>query len=176
MNKEYREKSPERVTFDGICCFHSETGTEGGYWAFQDNNFIEPNTRYFSCTECNLWWDKQKTPTPALPDVLLNPPRKFCGAGDHHFEPISKTTWSYEGMHILKDGDRLTIYSPEDSKIKVWSGVISLQYYPVFRENAFGLWIHADQRGIDRETWAKWFFEEYPAKLVTKKREEAESE
>lgn len=26
----------------GVCFFHSETGTEGGFWAFQDEKFMEP--------------------------------------------------------------------------------------------------------------------------------------
>lgn len=27
------------------------------------------------------------------------------------------------------------------------------------------MWIHADQKGIEREVWAEYFFEKYPAKL-----------
>lgn len=30
----------EKPTLEGILHFHSETGTEGGYWAFQDKHFI----------------------------------------------------------------------------------------------------------------------------------------
>jgi len=107
-------------TLRGICHFHSETGTEGGYWAFQDSQFI--NGKY----------------------------------------------WSYGGLHILRDGDRLTIYSPDQPDQIVWSGIIALQRHPLFTEHVHGgWWIHADQIGQDRETWAKYFFEEYPAELTS---------
>jgi len=45
-------------------------------------------------------------------------------------------------------------------------GKISLRQFPAFSEHANGLWIHADQNGIDRQTWARWFFEQYPAELA----------
>ena len=31
-------------SIDGVCYFHSETGTEGGYWAFQDRRFINESS------------------------------------------------------------------------------------------------------------------------------------
>src|SRR3989344_1541964 len=102
----------------GVCFFHSETGTEGGYWAFQDGEHI-----------------------------------------------ISPQKGSYEGLHILENGDRLTIFSPDNPTQVVWFGVISLRQYPPFTENVFGYWIHADQEGVDREVWATYFFKEYPAEL-----------
>ncbi|MEK6809705.1 MAG: hypothetical protein AABY40_03450 [Nanoarchaeota archaeon] len=104
---------------EGVLFFHSETGTEGGYWAFQDSQFISSDN----------------------------------------------ASWSYEGLHILRNGDRLTIYHPENNN-EVWSGVIALKQYPLFTEDARGLWIHADQTGIDRETWAEYFFKSYRARLI----------
>jgi hypothetical protein len=111
----------------GVCHFFSETGTEGGHWAFQDAAYITP-----------------------------------AGPGRSH------PSWSYEGLHILEDGDRLTIFDREDGSMVVWKGEISLVQHPLFTEDAFGFWIHADQRGIERERWGKWFFGEYPAELVKK--------
>lgn len=98
----------------GLCTFYTETGTEGGYWAFQDEQFI-----------------------------------------------------SYDGLHILKNGDILIIYSKDNPKIIVWSGVISLKQYEVFTQDASGMRIHADQKGIDRDEWAKFFFKEFSAELWT---------
>jgi len=109
----------------GLLDFFFETGTEGGFWAFQDSRYISPPTQEFP-----------------------------------------EGQWSYEGLHILKDGDFLTIYSKDNPTEIVWSGVISLRNYPLFTEAVFGLWIHADQEGVDRETWARWFFEGYAAKLI----------
>lgn len=108
----------------GVCHFHSETGTEGGFWAFQDEKFISP-----PCAE------------------------------------FPKGQWSYKGLHILKDGDRLTIYDKNDYQKVVWRGVIKLKQYSVFTQDAFGLWIHTDQEGLDRKVWARYFFDEHPAIL-----------
>lgn len=110
--------------YKGFLEFYSETGTEGGFWAFQDERFIFPPNDTFRHEQ-----------------------------------------YSYEGLHVLENGDRLTIYSP-DAKEVVWEGEISLKPYHIFTEDAFGVWIHADQEGVDRKTWAKWFFESYPAKLI----------
>ena len=98
----------------GFCIFHSESGTEGGYWAFQDEKFI-----------------------------------------------------SYEGLHILEDGNILIIYSKDNPETVVWSGIIALKQYEAFTQGASGMRIHADQNGINREEWAKFFFQEFPAELWT---------
>lgn len=111
--------------FKGVLHLYSETGTEGGFWALQDERFI---TR---------------------------------GKG----VPFGEQ-WSYEGLHILKDGDSLTIYSKENAEETVWDGEISLKRHPLFTEHVGGLWIHADQNGIDRETWAGYFSNGHQAKLI----------
>ncbi len=117
MNKMPPKDSDESA-LRGLCHFHSETGTEGGYWAFQDSQYI------------------------------------------------SDGSWSYKGLHLLEDGDYLTIYDKRDLHRMVWSGVIKLTQYASFTQEVFGCWIHADQDGVDRQTWGQWFLEEYPAILV----------
>lgn len=102
----------------GVLFFHSETGTEGGYWAFQDSDYISPDSGM----------------------------------------------WAYEGLHLLKNGDRLKIYSKHDTCV-IWEGAIALIEYPPFTQEANGFWIHADQLGEDREDWAGFFFNQYPAEL-----------
>ncbi|MEK7464483.1 MAG: hypothetical protein AAB617_01755 [Patescibacteria group bacterium] len=170
----------------GRCTFHSETGTEGGYWSFQDGKFITQNTTRFSCSKCHRYWDKAQYPDglpdskdrkealvvervmPMTEEMLREDwkPSQTCPPGECTFEPTSKEDWSYEGLHILKNGDRLTIYSPDNSQGVVWSGTIKLKRYPVFTEHAFGMWIHADQEEVEREVWAEWFMEGYPAEFV----------
>lgn len=142
---------------EGVCAFHSETGTEGGYWAFQDSRYIEKNVGYGWCKKCGKSLRNQNN------DKQLRLPNE-CPNGAHE-EEIGDS-WSYEGLYILKDGDRLEIYSKDDPNKTVWSGIIKLRQYPPFTEDAFGLWIHSDQEGVDRKIWAKWFIEEYPAKLI----------
>lgn len=106
----------------GVIFFHSETGTEGGYWAFQNEEFMSADGK----------------------------------------------SWSYDGLHTLNTGDHLTIYDKEEKEI-VWQGKINLTQFTIFEEDAFGLWIHNTQIGVDKETWAKWFFDELPAVLERKK-------
>lgn len=63
--------------------------------------------------------------------------------------------WSHKGLHILEDGDHLTIYSKDNPQEEVWSGVISLRQCRPFT-----------QKGINKRTWTKWFFRGLPAKLI----------
>ena len=72
--------------------------------------------------------------------------------------------WSYDGLHVLKNGDRLKVIHPTEKTI-VWDGVIELKSFPVFTEHANGRWIHADQTGISRQEWSDFFFKKYPAQL-----------
>ena len=109
----------------GVLDFWSETGTEGGHWAFQDEKYISP-------------------PTPEWPHER----------------------WSYDGLHVLDNGDILVIYSKDNPNQIVWSGEIELIQHEVFTESAYGMWIHTDQKGVDRDIWARWFMEGYPAMLV----------
>ena len=155
---------------EGVLFLHSETGTEGGYWAFQDSQFTSPNTTRYSCKKCNLYWDKENN--PSAPPIFEQPSPDgfpdYCSPNAHQFKLVCKENWSYEGLHILGDGDQLTIYHPDNNN-EVWSGVIALKQHPLFTEDAHGFWIHADQIGIDREIWAEYFFKGYSAKLVPSK-------
>ena len=188
MNKD----SESLELLSGFLRFYSETGTEGGYWAFQDRRFIKENTTKFYCKKCYKYWDKDKYPDAPPPigsrpvqvelAVPLNevplesiknktfkaPP--MCQTNEHDFQLIGETSESFDGHHILKNNDWLSIYSKDNPAIMVWSGIIRLKKYPPFTENILGLWVHSDQIGVEEETWAKWFLEEYPATLVPYKK------
>jgi len=163
--------SAKQKSLRGVCCFHSETGTEGGYWAFQDSQFITKDVPRPYCKKCGKYLKPQKSGgikiTKVLrttQDILDSKEPRECPEGQHESE--TDDSWSYEGLHILKDGDHLVIYSKNNPSKIVWSGIIQLCRYAVFTEHAFGFWIHADQGGVDRNLWAKWFLEEYTAKLI----------
>ena len=145
----------------GILHFHSETGTEGGYWAFQDSQFITINTTRFSCVKCHKCWDKEKYPEGPIPrssdaiymdrSIPLDQATGLnfelpseCPPDQHDFQPISKESWSYEGLQILENGDRLTIYSKDGPRKVLWSGKISLLNYPLFTLSVFGMWAHSE--------------------------------
>lgn len=111
----------EHKTLDGILHFYSETGTEGGFFAVQDEKYISD---------------------------------------------LGKVTeqWKYEGLHLLKDSDYLRIFD-YDRQTELWSGTINLERFPPFTESIFGMWMHSIQKDVNREEWARYFFEAYPAQL-----------
>ena len=65
--------------------------------------------------------------------------------------------WAYEGLHILEDGDLLTIYTKDMSRLVLWEGTISLRGEGDFT----GI-----QEGLHRQRWIYWFLHQYPASLV----------
>lgn len=77
----------------------------------------------------------------------------------------SQDNWDYAGLHILHNGDKLTIFDKENRELVVWEGKIDLTEPTNFEEDAFGYWIHNTQKGADKELWGTWFFEENPAVL-----------
>ena len=141
----------------GRTLFYTETGTEGGYWAFQDEAHIKPNTTRFSCTKCNMYWDKVRSVDEPVFDG------NYCRPGEHDFQLFSKEDWSYDGLHVLKDRDILNILDDEEHLL--WSGTIKLKYFDAFTEDIDGWWIHSEQEGIDRVKWAKMFMKEHKAIL-----------
>ena len=164
--------SAEKRVLGGVCTFHSETGTEGGYWAFQDEKFIKRDAPRGYCKKCGLWMRPQNGVIQAtrVHTVSLDADgqikadeRPICADGDH--EEYVGDEWSYKGLHILKNGDRLTIFSKDNPEEVAWEGIINLHYLPLFTEDAHGLWIHHDQDGVVREEWALWFFKCHPARL-----------
>lgn len=259
-------------TFEGILHLYSETGTEGGYWALQDREYITHITPGYGVFSGNHVWDQAnpqrhgKTAEAAevlkdgewlpLPDPMQEEPDyiesslfkgetrgdreadkrlmakydfkiiysedhwdEMWGKGNWHYEDeeahtaiapdgqrwLSRGTpntepqrpygvaqgeltrntvlwddgveeerpsdsllierWSYEGLKVLANGDHLTIYD-KIYHAPVWSGEIKLKQHKLFTESASGLWIHADQEGITRESWAQFFFDQLPATLV----------
>lgn len=269
--QEGRESSETHTTLKGILIFHSETGTEGGYWAFQDESFISKKTPDFGIFGGETVFDasnperKGKTQDKAevlhgdkwdpLPDpvqeeedyilsslfcgeergdkdadkrlmekydfkikyatermdemygkgkwhledsntaIAPDGSRIFFGGTPHSDRPyglafgdvtrnivewedgvveerfsptLLKEAWSYEGLHVLEDGDELTIYDKEDTEKVVWQGTIALTPFSVFQDSAYGMWIHNDQIGQERDLWARWFMNENPARLTTK--------
>jgi len=170
--QEVKNMTESRPSIRGVLHLWSETGTEGGYWALQDQRFITPNTTRFSCQTCGAYWDKAERPSGPVADEHVGDRHgtnsfglPFCPPGTHDFRLICPEDWSYEGLHVLKDGDELTVYSKDDPSVTVWSGTIRLKQHPLFTEDASGFWLHADQEGVSREQWAEWFFQGHPATL-----------
>src|SRR3989339_1130112 len=132
--------SHERV-LHGFIQFWSETETEGGYWAFFHKRRALTKIPQGHCQTCGLF--VQNITTEKL---------KPCSNGQPHCEETSLAILDHAWIHVLKNGDQLTIYDKDGTKI-VWEGTIELIPYPIFSQQAYDQWIHADQTGIERETW-----------------------
>ena len=134
-----------------------ETGLEGNYWAFQDNQFISKDALKLWCKKCGKYLDSQKSEKEP----------SECPDGQH--EPEISDSWSYEGLHILKDGDYLRVFSKENPNEIIWEGEIQLRQRTSFDENVFGWRVHSKPTNVDPEKWARWFLNEHPAKFTKKK-------
>lgn len=143
----------------GVTTFFSETGTEGGYWAVQDEKHIHPNTTRFVCTKCHMYWDKNRSPDePTF--------KGWCPVGQHDFKLANPENWDYEGLHILKDGDHLTIFQKDEVLIR-WKGVVHLEEMP-FEFGIFGWRTHSRELHTQDEIWAELFHTGYPSILEPK--------
>lgn len=202
---------PAPDTYRGVLHFYSETGTEGGAWAFQDEKFIGLDApSQFRCTRCGRVWDKDRDEQPPPPsftywrderteggkkyssgyygsDVYL--PDGDLGPGElnQSFTSSSNETarqcaekghaewenmyphgmWSYEGLHILADGDELTVL---DGDKELFSGVVKLP--PRQDPYADGAYVAGGGLTAHRKppvgTKEDWWFEERQATLKTK--------
>lgn len=175
----------QQSEIEGVLHLFSETGTEGGDWAFQDARYIQKNVPRGYCKKCGKWFAKQEGPIQVgrvtmITDEVFEeinrtgklPEQTDC-VNDAHEEDIGES-WSYEGLHILENGDRLTIFDKQDPQKIVWEGVIKLCQHNLFTEaTSNGMWIHADQKGVKRGVWEKFFLEGYPAKLVPRRKRQA---
>ena len=127
--------------YHGRLQFHSETGTEGGYWAFQDEQFIHVKGQEVS------WCSGP--PCPAS-----------IGDSEH---------WSYDGLKILQNGDWVTIFNDDTKQEVAWEGVIDLTSqdpYASDSTDAYGMAVHSTPNNCDMRMWLWYFFQELPAKLV----------
>ncbi len=131
--------------------------SDGTRWVYGGTPSTEPNRPYGvlqnGLTRATVDWEADVIEQKRLSNTLL------------------VDSWSYEGLHILQNGDQLTIYHP-DNKKEVWSGLINLKQHGLFTEHASGFWIHADQKGIERDVWAEYFFKGYHARLIPVKDQE----
>jgi len=126
----------------GCLYFHSETGTEGGWYAFFDDAHAHRGQVGDPCP-----WSNPDCP------VMLG----------LHFQHRR-----YEGLHRLRNGDHLTVW--EENGTIVFDGIVKLNLrHDIYHDDqatVLGWWVNQEPAvGVDRETWATWFFDELPATL-----------
>lgn len=202
-------------TMAGVLVFHSETGTEGGWYAFQNAKFMGlPAPNQWVCTHCGRVWDKDRDTEPPKPsftywrdmedqvspsgtryvsgfagydephddlpegspsgaDAEWNRRRNAIAlvcyteghAGFEHMYPNG--IWSYEGLHMLKNGDRLRVFAKGKSRV-LWEGPVALEGVQGFTHDVRGLWVNQRPTLLDEEQWSSWFLDGHPAELTPK--------
>lgn len=150
----------KRKTLSGMLFVYGETGSGGDHWAFLDERYAKENTTHFVCAKCLLHWDKGQEP-----DGPTVSGKRYCRPGKHRFRLVPDKTWSYEGLHVLSDGDELTIYAKHDPAQVIWSGTIKFRPYDPLVDGADEHWIRRCQVGISRQQWEELFLNHFPATL-----------
>lgn len=160
----------------GVLVFHSETGTEGGWYAFQDEKFMGIPDDTENCAKCGYMRKYVEEEEAAGREIIpssesLKYGLGICNYADHEWKLLfPKGRSSYEGLHMLKDGDHLRIRQPDTYEI-LWQGnVLFTRNTDLYTEDSqahvHGMWVNQEPNvGVDRETWAEWFISEYPADL-----------
>jgi hypothetical protein len=148
------------VTMRGICSLWFEAGTEGVYWAFQDKRFVGiPDSMRFCCVKCGRVWDKKRNE--------CSPKRIFDDECDHIKDHEWKLLypnglWLREGLHILSEGDLLSVFNKNEPKKILWKERI---LFDPSHTGGAHLRIGAccTRSGVLKK---KWFTENYPAELT----------
>lgn len=123
--------------------FHSETGTEGGWYTWQDHAFI-----YTKDNHC-----------PQHGATKYTDGRIHCPALDTK----QGECWSYNGLNYLNNGDHLKVFVGGEL---FWEGDVLLNARTdVYTNNeavVYGFWVNQEpdpSMGIDRLDWARWFLD-----------------
>lgn len=130
--------------------FYSETGTEGGYWAFASENvFYRHSEEDLIDGQCP--WGES-----------------YCPPKDGSYHTHAK----HEGLHILRDGDGLLIFDHGyNHPALVREESLEFSKFTIFEESSRGMWAHNHpiRPNIPLELWGHLFIDEYPAILITDK-------
>jgi hypothetical protein len=83
-------------------------------------------------------------------------------------DSIGREQWSYEGLHILEEGDYLIIYHPVDPDEIMWEGTISATSVLLNKLGFASALNHPKNLNIDVNKWERFFMRHYPAILIPK--------
>lgn len=134
-----------------------------------------PAPHSYTCTTCHRYWNKQSDknePAPHVDEKGRALMQNECAPGTHKWELSNPDgVWAYEGLHILKNDDLLTVYDKDNPSVVLWSGIVSLKQRKSYHEHIVSGYIcHTVPRNVPINTWKEWFFGEYPAELMLGRR------
>lgn len=172
------------MTKTGKLSFHSETGTEGGYYALQDSeNIAYAVPKWGVFTHEDVYEPEDEFKRGKVRSAYNRDGSKFQCArpGDVSYldisweddtEDIARPSntvhveqWGYEGLVILKSADILTIFEKGVGSTALWGGLVQLERQDPYAEGSyapFGMASHLKPLGVDPVTpdeWTSWFFQ-----------------
>jgi hypothetical protein len=141
------------TTWTGRLLFHSETGTEGGWYAFQSHAPGHAHSYDQPCFYVAASAD-------SCPTLMT----------DEHGKRLTDWHYSYDGLMRLRNGDRLVVKGQDGSSV-VWEGEVQLEGLPLFSHGVGPYWVNQIPAGISKDspeeiTWASMFFDGMPAELT----------
>lgn len=163
----------------------SETGTEGGYWAIQDERYIRytiPKVppfkghpvsdldvcRYGKILE-SMHESGERLDSARPGQIALHVVRWDDGEQELvETDNLRAKYFSYNGLRLLENGDELTVFEKVDPSEIAWKGVVKLVEHDegIDRTLNHPFRLHHDQEGVDQNLWAHFFLSEYPGMLV----------
>ena len=81
---------------------------------------------------------------------------------------MGQEQWSYKGLHVLEEGDYLTIYHPADPDEILWEGLISETEPLISKPGSAAALNYPKKLGVSLKKWNRFFFRNYPATLIPK--------
>lgn len=97
-------------------------------------------------------------------------PGRHLAFQDRSVKPKGSEEFSFEGLHLLKPGDKLRIFLPSGGRNPLehedvaWEGKVSSEH-ELTSHDRFKRWVSADPTG-KRAAWIEYFLKEYPAELT----------
>lgn len=82
---------------------------------------------------------------------------------DSSVAPLEHEQLRYEGLHFLKPGDKLKVFSPDNPENVVWEGEITNKQLPP--DGRLKPWANQDPSG-ERKRFIQYFSNEFPAELA----------
>ncbi len=164
--------------------FHSETGTEGGYFALQDSAHItyqQPNYGVFkghsvydpqdifrrgkvdsSYREDGTAFEVGRIGDVSFLDILWNDGVTDIARASN---TVLEERWGYKGLVLIGNGDRLTVFEKGIGSLALWSGEVLLEEQDPYEAGSFaphGMACHhrpLNTAPADADEWSSWFFE-----------------
>ena len=171
--------------------FYSETGTEGGHYALQDSRYIQHVAPEWGVFGGQTVYDpKDVSRSGKVKASYREDGSEFTSSkpGEVSYltvdwednnqdkarpsDTICVEQWDYDGLILLREDDRLTIFERGIGSVALWSGVVKLEPQDPYAPESYApgsMACHSrpyDLGSVGADAWSAWFFERRWATVV----------